>query len=463
MVAVRLARTACAALLLASMLGAPAARAQLPPEVGPTLRVDPDRVTLRWDPVAGAARYDLYRGARPDGADLSCLVFRTADPSAADPDTPGLLFSYLVAAWNADGEGALGDASDGTPRAPAVRCADDDGDLVRDDRDNCPGAANPSQADQNADGLGDACDPKTYTFEGDLPGQRPADMTQYGAVNATFAVRDVAGDLAVSYDGSGQGCVDAFDRLPQDGLQQAQAVYLDTTALADQFEINLWNEGSYAENAGGGVLFRVDATGTAYAWVRRGREFTALGQASLGTQGRLRLRLAKDFGTQSTLRLDRWNGAGWDPNVGVFTIADDHRLFGRGLGLSDLVDGRRPLLRVTAEKGLPAAALALFRAHDGLAEWKLFQRGPDGHAPLPVPVAYRADGAARLEVRLVESANGAALPGFDWADHAFPLSAAPAGATASFALDAVPAGRQLRPRGAARRRRDRDRCWAPTR
>jgi hypothetical protein len=428
------------ALVLACSLAVFSAWAMRPPEVGPTLRFDPDRATLRWDGIAGAAAYDVYRGARGDASDLACLIFRTPDLSAVDPETPGLLLSYLVAAWNADGEGPLGDASDGTPRAPAVRCADDDGDLVRDDRDNCPGAANPSQADQNDDGLGDACDPKTYTFDGDLPGQRPADMTQRGAVNATFAVRDVAGDLAVSYDGSGQGCVDAFDRLPQDGLQQAQAVYLDTTALADQFEINLWNEGSYAENAGGGVLFRVDATGTAYAWVRRGREFTALGQASLGAPGRLRLRLAKDFATRSTLRLDRWNGAGWDPNVGVFMIADDHRLFGRGLGLSDLVEGRRPLLRLTAEKEIPAAALALFRAHDGLADWKLFQRGPDGHAPLPVPVSYRAQGAARLDVRIVESANGAPLPGFDWADHAFPLSAAPAGATASFALDAVPAG-----------------------
>jgi len=440
MAAFRPVRAARGALVLVLSFASLAAWAQRPPEVGPTLRFDPDRATLRWDGVAGASAYDVYRGARDDASDLACLVFRTPELSASDPDTPGVLFTYLVAAWNADGEGSLGDASDGAPRAPAVRCADDDGDLVRDDRDNCPGAANPSQADQNADGLGDACDPKTYTFDGDLPGQRPAEMTQFGAVNATFAVRAVAGDLAVSYDGSGQGCVDAFDRLPQDGLRQAQAVYLDTTALAGQFEINLWNEGSYAENAGGGVLFRVDATGTAYAWVRRGREFTTLGQASLGTPGRLRLRLAKDFGTQSTLRLDRWNGAGWDPNVGAFTIADDHRLLGRGLGLSDLIDGRRPLLRVTAEKSLPDAALSIFRTHEGLADWKLFQRGPEGRAPLPVPVAYRAGGAARLEVRVVESANGAPLPGFDWEDHAFPLSAAPSGATASFALDAVPAG-----------------------
>ncbi len=374
--------------------------AQAPPEVGPTLRFDADGVTLRWDGVSGAAAYDLYRGTRADGSDLACLVFREPGLSASDPDAPGLLFTYLVAAWNLAGEGPLGAASDGTPRAAAVRCADDDGDLVRDDRDNCPAAANPSQADQNADGLGDACDPKTYPFDGDLPGLRPAEMTQYGAANGGFLVRDAAGDLAVSYDGPGQGCVDAFDRLPQDGPQQGQAVYLDTTALSDSLEVNLWNEGSYAENAGGGVLFRIDASGTAFAWVRRGREFTALGQAALGGATRLRLRLAKDFGTQSTLRLDRWSGSAWDLDAGVFPIADDRRLFGRGLGLSDLVDGRRPLLRLTAEATLPAAPLALFRTHDGLADWKLFQRGPDG---------ARADpGAGRLPRRGRGAAGAAA-------------------------------------------------------
>jgi hypothetical protein len=441
MVAVCLARRAArAALVLACTLTALAAAAQAPPEVGPTLRFDADGATLRWDGVPGAAAYDLYRGARADGSDLACLVFREPGLSASDPDAPGLLFTYLVAAWNPAGEGPLGEASDGTPRAAAVRCADDDGDLVRDDRDNCPGTANPSQANQDGDGLGDACDPKTYTFDGDLPGLRPAEMTQYGAANGGFLVRDAAGDFAVSYDGSGQGCIDAFDRLPQDGPQQGQAVYLDTTALAESLEVNLWNEGSYAENAGGGVLFRIDASGTAFAWVRRGREFTALGQAALGGATRLRLRLAKDFGTQSTLRLDRWNGSGWDLDAGVFAIADDHRLFGRGLGLSDLVDGRRPLLRLTADATLPAAPLALFRAHDGLADWKLFQRGPEGHAPVPVPVAYRAAGAARLELRLIESVNGATLPGFDWDDHAVPLSAAPGGAVVSLALEAVPAG-----------------------
>ncbi len=421
-------------------LAARPALAQVPPPVGATLRLDADRATLRWDPVDGATAYNVYRGTRGDASDLACWVFRTPASSATDPEVPAALFTYLVGAWNPSGDGALGEDSAGTPRAPAVRCADDDGDGVRDDRDNCTGLANPSQQDQNGDGIGDDCDPKTYTFENDPVGERPGEVTSQGAVNSSFLVRDYAGDLGVSFDGAGEGGVELFDRLPLAAPQQRQVVFLDTSESGGELEINLWNEGSYAENAGGSVLFRVDSTGTAEARIRRGRELAPLGQASLGVVSRFRLRLSKDFGVQSTLRVDRWNGEGWDPDVGVFPIADDHRLFGRGLAVSDLVDGRRPVLRLTAEASLPEAPLSLLRGHDGLVDWKLFQRGPQGTAPLPVPLAYRAEGPARLELRLVESASGAPLPGFGWADHAVDLSTAPGGAVMSLLLEDVPAG-----------------------
>ncbi|MCP4920895.1 MAG: hypothetical protein GY913_28710, partial [Proteobacteria bacterium] len=73
-----------------------------------------------------------------------------------------------------DGDG-LGDACD----------ADADGDDVEDAVDNCPGVDNPMQADLDMDGVGDACDPTD---------DRPADAGPDAAVDAEV---DAAPDLAV--------------------------------------------------------------------------------------------------------------------------------------------------------------------------------------------------------------------------------------------------------------------------
>ena len=244
-------RSCWAAVVLA--LSIPTVLAAPPPEVPPTLALDPGG-ELVWEPVPGATAYNLYRGQRPDGTDLACLVFRSAQTTASDPGTPANLFTYVVAAWNVDGEGPLGAASGGAPRAAAVRCADDDGDSVRDDQDNCPGAPNPAQADQNGDGLGDACDPRTYDFEADSVGQRPAAMTQSGGTNTTFLVRDYAGDKGVAYDGS-VSIRDAFDRLALRRPRQDLTVYLDTQDVPGQYlDLQLWSDGTYAENAGWPIL-----------------------------------------------------------------------------------------------------------------------------------------------------------------------------------------------------------------
>src|SRR5207248_4069819 len=55
--------------------------------------------------------------------------------------------------------------------------------------------------------------PYTTLFRSaDTPGSRPAAMTQVGGVNATFLVRDYAGDRGVAYDAAGIGLYDVFDR-----------------------------------------------------------------------------------------------------------------------------------------------------------------------------------------------------------------------------------------------------------
>jgi hypothetical protein len=47
----------------------------------------------------------------------------------------------------------------GATSAYATRIADEDGDGIPDDTDNCPGDSNPEQSDTDGDGTGDACDP----------------------------------------------------------------------------------------------------------------------------------------------------------------------------------------------------------------------------------------------------------------------------------------------------------------
>jgi hypothetical protein len=412
-----------------------------PPEVGPTLLFGPDKSTIVWEAVPGAERYNVYRGEMADGSDLSCLFFRTADTQGSDLDLPVTLFTYVVSAWNTDGEGSLGHSTGQQERIPVVRCADDDGDQVRDDWDNCPGLHNPDQYDQDQDGQGDPCDPATYTFEDDTIGQRPAGVTQDGGEEPSFVVRDHAGDRGVSYDGGAQGVHDRFDRVPAWRPQQDIDVYIDRQDLAGETgTLEIWSEGTWIENAGGGLQFRVEADGRVAARVRRGQEMTALGDAAIASTDRLRLRLRKGPGSESILHVDRWTGASWEQDAARFTASDDHRLLGTGLALANHEGGRSPVLRITSNALAPGDPFGLNLSFDGLDHWKLLQRGPDGDAPLPLPYAYRASDPVRLEARVVESSNGLPLPGHDFADHSWDLPAAPEGRSDQVVLASVPEG-----------------------
>jgi sialate O-acetylesterase len=413
--------------------------AAAPPEVGGVRFTSP--ATLAWDAAAGAAAYDVYRGTRRDATDLRCHVYRTPATGVAEPGVPalpGTLYTYVVGAWNADGAGALGSASDGTPRQPQVACVDTDGDGAWDLADNCPLLVNPAQADQDGDGAGDLCDPRTYAFELDVPGQRPAGMTQSGAVNTTFVVQDSGGDLAVAYD-TNLGAFDRFDRLGGARRFQDQVLFLDTRDRAGEvFDLFFWSEGSHAENAGSSLLFRIAAGGGVELFQRLGTDYALLGSGAVGSPERLRLRVEKRAGTASRVHVDAFAGEGYVEDAALFDVADDRRFFGRALGLTDIGSGRRPLLRLTAQTAPPAGAFSIHRAFDGLDDWKLYQRGPDGTADVVVPFAFRADAAATLEVALFGSAGGAPLPGFDWADHRFPAGAGAGDGAAT--LPRVPGG-----------------------
>jgi hypothetical protein len=80
----------------------------------------------------------------------------TANPDQADADGNGIGDVCDVPA-DADGDG-VADAADNCPAIANPDQADSDGDGIGDACDVCPYTANPDQADRDADGVGDACD-----------------------------------------------------------------------------------------------------------------------------------------------------------------------------------------------------------------------------------------------------------------------------------------------------------------
>ena len=96
------------------------------------------------------------------------------------------------------------------------RCLPDaDSDGVPDATDNCTLVANPSQADRDADGIGDACD----QMDGPLPQQQLADLEDAvlalglgkGAANSLLVkIQGASRDLADGKTTSACGKLDAF-------------------------------------------------------------------------------------------------------------------------------------------------------------------------------------------------------------------------------------------------------------
>lgn len=423
--------------------------AEAPPEVSNSLLFPfqpEDKETLTWDPLPEAHAYNVYRGNDPAISSFDCFAFRLVETTTSDAEVPepGQIFSYLISGWNPDGEGTLGLDSFGEPRGVSVVCAlaDNDEDGVQNASDNCPYSANGGQLDQDLDGEGDRCDPSTYDFETDLLNTPPEEMTRLGGTDASFRVRDYAGDQGAAYDTPLAGIHHVFDRLKTLRPNQDIDVYLDTDGDSSEvLTLELWSEGTYAEDAGSGVQLQIDTLGGLEARKREGQILTSLGTASLVDVSRLRLRLRHDqVNDEATLSVDRWTGTEWSLDEGQFTVTGSDLLWGRALALASDAGGRRPALRVTEVVYPGSDALTLNRSFDRLADWKVFQRDEHDAATIPVSVTYRHGSAGRLETRIVESLTGAPLVGFDWADNAQNLKAAPEGATVELLLEGVPAG-----------------------
>ncbi len=418
------------------------AAAAPPGEVPPTVTFAPNGEVLTWTAALGAVEYNVYRGFNPAGYDQACRVFRTADRLAnltERPAGPGDLIYYLVSAVNGDGEGPLGDASSGAARPNRAPCADADGDLVADNLDNCPGAANPNQADQDLNGVGDACDPNTYDFEADVLGARPAGMTKQGAGAQSLTVKSYGGDRGISYDLAGVGVQDRFERLLAGAPWQDTTVYVDYEPGAAVASLELWSDGAYGWNAGSGVILQIGAGGNLTFYDRTGQSVPSLSGPPASANGRMRVRLIKGPAATSTLYVDSWSGAAWLPYAS-FPLADDHRYRGLGTTVADYFAPTRGILRVTVVHETPAALLTVRKDPSWSSDWKVFQRDALDRANVPVRFFHRAPAAGRIEVRVVRSATGAVLPGFDWADHQLAVAPAPGGAAGEVTLADVPTG-----------------------
>lgn len=422
-----------------ALLASPAAPAP-PADVTPSVRVLPDKRTLTWTAAADATTWNVYRGTSPRDADHACFIPGLTAPAAdvsEPPPLPPLLY-YLVSAGNADGESGLGTDSLGGPRPNRAPC-DTDGDGILDNADNCPLVANPSQADQDEDGEGDRCDPQTYDFEADAPGSRPSETLDVGGRDPSFLVRDAGGDRVAAYDESVPGSHDELLRLRGDAPFQDLDAYVDYEDVAQVASFELWSDGAYGWAAGGGLIVQVDGAARVLLYPRTWQSVPQLVGPALPADGRLRVRVRKQPGTLTQVFVDFRSGTAWSEAF-AFDVTDDHRMRGSAVVLASYIGGRRGVRRITVNRILPAAPLTVLKDAARAEDWKLFQRDAAGVATIPVRVAYRATEAVTLSAAVVSSSSRLTLPGHDFADHAVPLPAAPAGAVADIAVAGVPAG-----------------------
>ncbi len=296
--------------------------------------------------------------------------------------------------------------------------------------------------DHDGDGVPDPCDPKTYTFEGETVGARPAEVTALdGPGQPGLAVVDRAGDRAVAFTGAGSPI--AYERLDR---ARADVPLQDTTVLADldpsggSLNLELGNEGSLAGAAGASLIVQVQASGAIVFYQRMWNQIlTSTPGPSLPGSGRIRLRLRRGPDVGGALHLDGHVGGAWQDDLAVYAVADLRPYRGLDVALSNYFGGARALRRLTVVRE-PRVTPAWLAASPAVsADWQVFQRGADGTAAIPLRLVTSLHGGGSADVAVAASASGAALPGFDFGTHVFALPGAPRART-DLRLLGVPAG-----------------------
>lgn len=304
------------------------------------------------------------------------------------------------------------------------------------------GAAN-SAVDHDLDGVPDACDPRTFTFEGDAVGTRPAGATSWDARPALLTVRDVGGDRAAAYTATGDVPYDRIEALRLDHPQQDVDVYLDLETNAGVFNCELWSDGSYRGAAGAGLIVQVQASGQVVGYQRLWNSIqTNVPGPLLPASGRMRLRVRKGAGATTTVHYDLWNGTGFVSDAFVWTVTDDRQFRGQEFALCNYLvnPATRGLKRVTVVPALPDAALTIARSPLTSADDALFQRDAAGLASIPLRLLLRPPAPGAVEARVVASSTGVPLDGHDWGAHALAVPATPGGLRRDLVVAGVPTG-----------------------